>query len=202
MAPVAAFTRSVGMVALRGAAALLKSGMMSANNKGIRMRVFVLAVLLTLPAAAAFADPIPRVNIALVRDGREVAATTTLEDGGATLQALRDGEYELALQSPLPRDARLTALVRREVWSVDLLAGPPTRDGALSFPARTGDVIELCLQTLDAPAPPPDAADFPIALCARETTGGAGHADLPGDLPVSDIDPTLPAPAAPDPAVR
>jgi hypothetical protein len=160
------------------------------------MRTLALALLLASTAGVALADPVPRVNIALAHDGLEVAATTTLADGGATLQALHDGEYGLVQQSTLPVESRLTALVRQEVFSVDLPAGVPPRGVVLAFAARAGDTIELCLETLEGAAPLPDAQEFPT-LCAVESTGDAGHGDLPVDLPVSDIDPTLPAPEAP-----
>lgn len=164
----------------------------------VPMRIFLTPLMLLALVAPAFADPVPRVNIALAHDGLEVAATTTLADGGATLQASEDGEYGLVQQSTLPVESRLTALVRQEVWSVDLPAGVPPRGAVLAFAARAGDTIELCLETLAGAAPLPDAQEFPT-LCAVESTGDAGHGDLPVDLPVSDIDPTLPAPEAPVP---
>lgn len=163
----------------------------------MRAGLFAISVsILVAPAILAtpgFAEPVPRINIALERDGRAVAATTTLEDGGATLQAPRDGEYGLAMQSPLPTEVRLTATVAGEVWSVDLPAGDASRDAALSFPAAAGDVIELCLQTAQTGRTQAGAS---ISSCAAETTTGAGHQGLPAEeLPVSDIDPTSPSPA-------
>jgi hypothetical protein len=167
----------------------MRAGLFVVSPIAVSVAILVAPAIL---AAPAFADPVPRINIALERDGRAVAATTTLDDGGATLQAPRDGEYGLAMQSPLPTEVRLTATVAGEVWSVDLPAGEASRDAALAFPASAGDVIELCLQT----AQNGEASASSIPSCAAETTTGAGHQGLPAEeLPVSDIDPTRPSPA-------
>src|SRR5690606_11395166 len=80
-----------------------------AMNTKVSMRKFLVPLLLAAVSAPALADPVPRVNIGLLHDELEVAATTTLEDGGAVLQAPEDGEYGLIQQSTLPVESRLTA---------------------------------------------------------------------------------------------
>ncbi len=95
---------------------------------------------------------VPRINIALEYGGRLIAATTTLEDGGAVLNAGgSSGEYALVLQSPLPAESVLTAMVGNrpedaETYGVTLPAGPPPIDAVLGFPARAGDTIQLRLE--------------------------------------------------------
>lgn len=146
----------------------------------MRMLLFAFALALppTLPAGFAaaqseefpqyaaiveggFGAPIPAINMALVRDGVEVAADTTDATGFAELPAAEMGEYSILLQDPVPADALILVIAARQEWSAEL--GPGRGDGpAIQFPAEQGDLVQLWLVAMDenyAPAEPGEPVD-------------------------------------------
>lgn len=95
------------------------------------------------------ANPMPDINLALVYDGREVAADTTDEMGFAEFPAAGLGDHGVTLQEPVPVNAALSVLVGEEEFSVLLSKGLGPQP-AIEIPVEhVDDIVMVRLEAMD-----------------------------------------------------